>query len=543
MSLIGYGLFFFSINKNLKISSSYGYAGLTGILILSIYSYLSSFIIEHNQVHNLIILIIGLISFFYFNFKWNNQNKYLLFFLAIYFIGYLIFKTHDDFPYYHFKYSYYLTQFSSVVGIGNFDLGYRTPSSIFYLNSLFYLPFVKYFMFQMTAFSIFLFSSIILIDKIRKNTFNKNYDFFTYFYLLSFIFINIFFYRISEHGTDRSAQILILILIGEILFFVNFKSDIKRILSKLFILISIIISLKAFYILYMIFFIIISYHLYKSYNPIKVLLYFLTNHYFNLLLILFVLVLSVNFINSGCLIYPVTFTCFDNFSWAISKSEVQDLNDWYEQWSKAGAGPNFRVENPEIYIKNFNWLSNWVKEYFFTKGSDFILGLTLLSGILLFIFKNYNNKLKKINKKKINFTLLIIFILFAEWFYNHPTLRYGGYCLIAAFVFILTANKIEKSNLNFEAQKKRIIILVIFSLAVFFGRNVDRIVKENKQYNYNPIKNVYYNIEDSYFDLDKMMKKMIINYESCIHKKSKCNIHKVYDVKKIHNFFIFFPKT
>ena len=26
--------------------------------------------------------------------------------------------------------------------------------------------------------------------------------------LLSFIFINIFFYRISEHGTDRSAQIL-----------------------------------------------------------------------------------------------------------------------------------------------------------------------------------------------------------------------------------------------------------------------------------------------------------------------------------------------
>ena len=33
--------------------------------------------------------------------------------------------------------------------------------------------------------------------------------------------------------------------------------------------------------------------------------------------------------------------------------EVRELNDWYEQWSKAGAGPNFGVENPELYIKNF----------------------------------------------------------------------------------------------------------------------------------------------------------------------------------------------
>ena len=40
---------------------------------------------------------------------------------------------------------------------------------------------------------------------------------------------------------------------------------------------------------------------------------------------------------------------------------------------KGGATPNFRVENPEIYIKNLNWVSNWIDIYFFNKVSDFLL--------------------------------------------------------------------------------------------------------------------------------------------------------------------------
>ena len=254
ISLIGYGLFFFALNKNLKISSNYGYAGLTGLLILCIYSYLSSLFISHSELHNFLILLLGLFCFFYFKFKNNDQNKLLSLLLIVYFLGFLIFKTHDDFPYYHFNYSYYLTQMPTTMGIGNFNLGLRTPSSIFYLNSLFYLPITKYFLFQMSAFSIFLFSNIILLNKIFPKNLNNKSNFLTFYYLLSFIFINIFFYRISEHGTDRSAQILMLILIGEILFFVNFKSIIEKVLSKLFLLIAIIISLKAFYVLYIVFF-------------------------------------------------------------------------------------------------------------------------------------------------------------------------------------------------------------------------------------------------------------------------------------------------
>ena len=253
---------------------------MTGLLLLCIYSYLSSFIFSHNATHNLVILIIGLASFLYFVKKEINKEIIIIsVLLIIYFFGLLIFKTHDDFPYYHFKYSFYLTQMPSIVGLGNFNLGLRTQSSIFYLNSLFYLPFINYFMFQISTFLIFLFANIILISKILKINLKEKISFLIFFYLLAFIFINIFFYRFSEHGTDRSAQILIFILIGEILYFANFKHNEKRNLSKLFLLIALIISLKAFYILYLIFFLLIVYNMFKLSNLKTVIFKIFTNVY------------------------------------------------------------------------------------------------------------------------------------------------------------------------------------------------------------------------------------------------------------------------
>ena len=76
----------------------------------------------------------------------------------------------------------------------------------------------------------------------------------------------------------------------------------------------------------------------------------------------------------------------------VLKSEVKELNNWYEQWSKGGATPNFRVENPEIYIKNLNWVSNWIDIYFFNKVSDFLLGLLVMIIITFVVFKSKKKK-------------------------------------------------------------------------------------------------------------------------------------------------------
>ena len=181
----------------------------------------------------------------------------ILIIFGILIFGLLISKSHDDFAYYHFPYIYYLTQESLIIGVGNLNHGFRTPSSIFYLNSLFYLPFISHFSFNIGATLLFGISNLILIFKLKNDNKFKRYDFIFFLTLLSFLFINIFFYRLSEHGTDRSAQILILILFIEILSLLRNQVNIQNFFSKILILLGLIISLKAFYVLYLLTLIII----------------------------------------------------------------------------------------------------------------------------------------------------------------------------------------------------------------------------------------------------------------------------------------------
>ena len=150
-STIGYGYLISSVSRINFKHFEHSYLGLLGIFFLIIVSYTSHIFISHNYIHNFLILLIGLIYFLYFIFKNKkkiNILKLKIFFLIL-FIAFITFKPHDDFSYYHFQYTYYLTQSDILIGVGNFNHGFRTPSSIFYLNSLFYLPIIKYFFFHM----------------------------------------------------------------------------------------------------------------------------------------------------------------------------------------------------------------------------------------------------------------------------------------------------------------------------------------------------------------------------------------------------------
>ena len=163
-------------------------------------------------------------------------------------------------------------------------------------------------------------------------------------------------------------------------------------------------------------------------------------------------------------------------------NEAKSSNDWYEQWAKAGAGPNHLVDNPENYIKGFNWLANWIDMYFFNKVSDFIIGLLILLLIVNFTFKSKNKNNIKI-KKQNYLVYSIIIILFFEWFYNHPSLRYGGFSLIALILFMPFSIYISKF-ISIKYFKEKIIFLIVLSLVIFVGRNVNRIHYEVKKYNY-----------------------------------------------------------
>ena len=523
-SVVGYGLFFSHITNTSKIFKNFGYVGLLGLFFLTIYSYISNLILAHSLIHNSIIILLGILMCLYYlkkNFLKKKEILIIFLIFLISFLSILMFKTHDDFPYYHFAYSYYLTQSSSYVGIGQFNHGFKTPSSIFYLSSLFYLPSIKYYMFHMPAVLFMGFANLIFIKGIRKNIKTNSINFLTIYSLLSVLFINIFFYRIGEHGTDRSAQILIFILLMEILLLINFPVNTENKLVKIYILIGLIISLKAFYILYLLFIIPIIFHLLNKKDKFKIF-NFINNKFFIFLLIIIFCVLMTNFLNSGCLIFPASITCFEGLTWAFDSQYVLNMNNWYEQWSKAGAGPNFRIENASEYIKYFNWVPNWINLYFFTKVSDFILGLFCL--ILITSCTLYSKSKNNLNKHKIFSVYVVLIILFIEWFYNHPSLRYGGYCLIAALTFlpssIMITNNFNYDNKNF---KKRIYILLIIAFLIFIGRNINRIYEEKKLYTYKPVEETFFLIEDKYFKIQEEFEKIIKNFNLCKIKDSQCS--------------------
>ena len=453
------------------------------------------------------------------------------------YIGLIIFKTHDDFPYYHFPYSYYLTQNNTFIGIGIFNHGFRTPSSLFYLSSVFYLPLIKYNLFLLPALLILGFANLILLSKIVKNLNLNKIDYSLYLCLFSLAFINIFFYRIQEHGTDRSAQILVFILFIDFLLFVSFRPNFKDNISNILVTLGIIISLKSFYILYLSFFIPIFFILYKE-KKLNLIILTVKRKIFLMFTLLIFLVLFVNFLNSGCLIYPVSFTCFDNLGWSIGSNEVVKMNDWYELWSKAGATPNFRVENPEVYIQNFNWFSNWFDTYFFNKVSDFLLGLLFL---FICIFLIFYSKLKHVtkNNKYIFYIYLFVIILFLEWFYNHPALRYGGYCIIAILIFFPISLILEKYKNSDKNLKIKFLSIITIVFIIFFTRNFTRIIEEQKKYNYSPIKDVYFRIDENHFRINETFKKLINNYENCNFDKKECDLKLRPKLDKFNKTYIF----
>ncbi len=535
-SILGYGIFFqkfFIKDYNIEI----GYLGIYGIFFLTIISYMSYFFIAHGEFFNSTIIIIGLI-YFYFNknivfVKKNLRNIIIIFSVLILFI--LTAKNHDDFPYYHFPYTHLITQLSNVIGIGNFNHGFRTPSSIFYLSSLFNLPYSNLFLLNLSPVFFLGFSNLILLTKIKKYLKSESSDPILYLSLLCFIFINIFFYRLAEHGTDRSAMILIIIFIIEILQLNNIKKKLnENYFLKLIVVITLIISLKAFYVLYIVLLIPILLLLIK--NRLNFIFFFKNKTLYTCALMI-CLVLITNFFNSGCLIYPVKFLCFEGFSWSIPSSEVELMSNWYQQWSKGGAGPNFRVENPEIYIQNFNWVSNWINKYFFNKVSDYLLGLLFLTSFVFLIF--YSKNKKKTNKYRFNMLYLILVILTFEWFYFHPTLRYGGYHLIALLLFIPTSISMSRFSNNQSRLKLKVYFLIVLTFVIFSTRNLIRINKEYNLYDYNILTNAFYRSEEQNFTIINKINNIDICPEN---KKSKKCSNQYMQLKKVNGYKIYFRR-
>ena len=540
-SYLGYGILSFKLlNLNYR-NSNLGYIGISGCFLLILLSYITIFFVPHNSIHNIIIIILGILIFLK-NYKSINPKylKLLLLFIIVTFSFFLISKTHDDFPYYHLPFSLNLSENKIQFGLGNLNLAFRHHSSILFLNSLKYLPDLKFYLFNLPNYLIYIFVNIVLIDEVIKKN-NTNYiKIFSLFFLT---LINIKFTRLAEYGTDLAGQLILIILFLNIIkFLLSEKIDSENLILTSFILI-LLTSFKVYFILYFSIFFILIYsikkkdlEIFKIFN-IKICIYFFS--------FLFLILLH-NFISTGCLIYPVSKLCVGSYyDWSLAINEVERLANWLDLWSKAGAAPNYKVDNIENYLLGFNWVGNWIDKYFFNKVSDYLLVLFLTSLLVIFFFKKLFSKSIKFKTRYFYISLFIsvfslFFVLF--WFINHPSLRYGGYIPIAIFVFSLISFFISDLDLpkNFYRNTKILIILV---LLVFNVKNINRIYSEfNRidQYQFNSFP--YFFVKEKEYSPQYYKNEVYLNVAEkyCWSVPSPCS-NTIYEIKK-KNGFIFFKR-
>jgi len=483
-SYIGFGVFFNNIIFKHKAILNLGHLGLLGFFFLITLSYLTSLLVPHNSFHNILVLALG-IFFFY-----NNRNKFkkseikiIIYIIFLTLIIFFISKNHDDFQYYHLPFSLSLSENKISLGMGLLNYGYRHHSSLLFLNSLSFLPWIKYYLFNLPNYLILIFVNFILFDEIIKNIKKKNLIFLISIFFL--VLINVKFTRLAEYGTDLAGQLILSIITINFIKIITNKESIEKIYFNIFLLL-IIFSFKVYFLLYFLIIPLVFWDL--RINP------FLKEN-LNIRISMFILFFTFlfflhNFISTGCLIYPIEFTCAgDRLFWSLSIEEVKRLNLWGEVWAKAGATPNYVIDDFEKYTQGINWVPLWYQEYFLGKFTDFLLVLLIINLVIFFTFnkKIYFNKKDFYKVQKILLLLSILTLIF--WFFKHPSLRYGGYfpvSLLSVSIFLFFYSKLGKVDNGLKTTKVLILIIIL----IFNFKNIVRLAKGPYKFDNFPFYNV-----------------------------------------------------
>tara|TARA_B100001248_G_scaffold219447_1_gene175038 strand:- start:50 stop:457 length:408 start_codon:yes stop_codon:yes gene_type:complete len=124
-------------------------------------------------------------------------------------------------------------------------------------------------------------------------------------------------------------------------------------------------------------------------------------------------------------------------------------------------------------------------------------------------------------------------LLLAEWFFNHPSLRYGGYVIFALIFFIPLSYFLSKYEMSKNFRFKSTIIFFLVTV-IFIGRNIDRIFYEVDFYQANFKQNMFFFTDKQHFRIDSKLKNLFKIYNSCNSDINKCSNNQDFFIKKAY---------
>ena len=464
---------------------------LIGFFTLFGISLLLHFFLPLTYYVNLSLLVFGLIIFI-FKFKeisklvyFKSRFYYLIFILLLPSI--IVIRTHADYEWYHLPYINYLNNFKIIFGLANFSNNLAFGHGWQDILSLFSLPVIG--TRGLTAIGmVFYFGYLLTLIKYIEEENNINTKILIKIIL---IFSLATFNKLIDFGAE-SQPLMLMILFGLNAIFFTYNKNSNFVLKILFFFIfSIFLRIGSVVFLpTLLVLLLLNYKIF-----INTIITYLRPLIFSLFILF--LLLSRNFIHSGCLIFPIPNTCVFNESieWSVPIDIVKER--YYVQSSKS-KGLEFYFKNaadlehlnfyykkikskelvhPKYYTSDIKlWSKYWIIDH----DTDRILNIIIIITIcnILFLFAKLSIRKNKVNSSEI--ILLISFVLSSFfWFYISPQTRYGGIAIIALsysyllflFIFVLNYN-VKKLEIVFK-------ILVILPLIYINIKNINRFDKLN----------------------------------------------------------------
>ena len=317
------------------------------------------------------------------------------------------------------------------------------------------------------ALILFLILSYFITESLKKNHYNKN----LYVILGVFIlFILIKYTRLKEFGLDRPATLVFCFLLY---IFFKFKENFTSYSNQFIFLISIIClfltEIKLFFLFSFLIpiFIIIKTRNYNFYSNGQFLFLFFLGFYY----------IVKNIFVTGCVIYPLYFTCIDAIPWSSKEAALWIYNS-IEPHTKGFSFYKGLLTQSE-FLQSFNWVKTWyaiVSEELLT-----YIGISISTILLLLA----SSKIEKQEKGNIYNRMLIGFLFLSNlfFFYKMPVIRYHHtlfILFILSFVFLINVSFVKKNTIFYS--------IVIIFFAVNLGKNLTRIYQNN--FINNPIKHL-----------------------------------------------------